>query len=79
MATVRPISTFILSATIRNASYLMSACTLEKSRIVLLPSVEVQAAFDVDAAFARACSASTSLSGGDNHLGRFGADGVGVD
>jgi hypothetical protein len=24
------------------------------------------------------CSASTSLSGGDNHLGRFGADGVGV-
>ena len=25
------------------------------------------------------CSASTSLSGGDNHLGRFGADGVGVD
>jgi hypothetical protein len=27
---------------------------------------------------ARNCSASTSLSGGDNHLGRFGADGVGV-
>ena len=25
-----------------------------------------------------ACSASTSLSGSDNHLGRFGADGVGV-
>ena len=24
------------------------------------------------------CSASTSLSGGDNHLGRFEADGVGV-
>ena len=24
------------------------------------------------------CSASTSLSGSDNHLGRFGADGVGV-
>ena len=28
--------------------------------------------------FAQACSASTSLSGGDNHLGRFEADGVGV-
>ena len=26
-----------------------------------------------------ACSASTSLSGRDNHLGRFEADGVGVD
>ena len=25
------------------------------------------------------CSASTSLSGRDNHLGRFEADGVGVD
>jgi CRP/FNR family transcriptional activator FtrB len=54
MATVRPISTFILAATIRNAPYLMSARTLEKSRIVLLPSVDVQAVFDVDAAFARA-------------------------
>ena len=28
--------------------------------------------------WAEACSASTSLSGSDNHLGRFGADGVGV-
>ena len=27
----------------------------------------------------RPCSASTSLSGRDNHLGRFMADGVGVD
>ena len=54
MATVRPISTFILAATIRNAPYLMSARTLEKSRIVLLPSVDVQAVFGVDAAFARA-------------------------
>ncbi len=53
MATVHPISTFILAATIRNAPYLMSARTLEKSRIVLVPSVDVQTAFDVDAAFAR--------------------------
>ncbi len=54
MAIVRPISTFILAATIRNAPYLMSARTLEKTRIILLPSVDVQAVFDVDAAFARA-------------------------
>lgn len=52
LATVRPISTFILAATIRNAPYLMSARTLEKSRIVLIPSQDVRATFDVDGNFA---------------------------
>lgn len=54
MATVRPISTFILAATIRNAPCLMSARTLEKSRLVLIPSQDVRAIFDVDGNFARA-------------------------
>lgn len=54
MATVRPVSTFILAATIRDAPYLMSARTLEKSRIALVPSQDVRAVFNVDAAFARA-------------------------
>lgn len=54
MATVRPVSTFILAATIRDAPYLMSARTLEKSRIALLPSQDVRAIFDNDSAFARA-------------------------
>lgn len=54
MATVRPISTFILAATIRDAPYLMSARTLEKSRIALIPSQDVRATFDVDSNFARA-------------------------
>ncbi|WGR61351.1 transcriptional regulator [Paracoccus ferrooxidans] len=54
LATVRPISTFILAATIKNAPYLMSARTLEKSRIVLIPSQDVRAVFDVDGNFARA-------------------------
>lgn len=54
MATVRPISTFILAATIRDAPYLMSARTLEKSRIVLIPSQDVRSTFDVDNSFARA-------------------------
>ena len=54
LATVRPVSTFILAATIRNAPYLMSARTLEKSRIVLIPSQDVRAIFDVDGNFARA-------------------------
>lgn len=53
MATVRPLSTFILAATIRNAPYLMSARTLEKSRIVLIPSQDVRAIFDADGDFAR--------------------------
>jgi CRP/FNR family transcriptional activator FtrB len=54
MATVQPVSTFILAATIRDAPYLMSARTLEKSRIALIPSQEVRAIFDVDSGFARA-------------------------
>jgi CRP/FNR family transcriptional activator FtrB len=54
LATVRPVSTFILAATIRDAPYLMSARTLVKSRIVLLPSEDVRRIFDEDNAFARA-------------------------
>ncbi len=54
LATVRPVSTFILAATIREAPYLMSARTLEKSRIVLLPSEDVRSVFDNDSVFARA-------------------------
>lgn len=54
MATVRPISTFILAATIKDAPYLMSARTLEKSRVALIPSQDVRAIFDADSNFARA-------------------------
>nr|WP_272005903.1 helix-turn-helix domain-containing protein [Roseovarius sp. ZX-A-9] len=54
MAMVRPVSTFILAATIREAPYLMSARTLEKSRIALIPSQDVRRVFGQDAAFARA-------------------------
>jgi|TARA_R110001583_G_scaffold195356_1_gene372177 CRP/FNR family transcriptional activator FtrB len=51
--TVEPISTFILAATIKDAPYLMSARTLEKSRLILLPSSDVRRVFDADGAFAR--------------------------
>lgn len=51
---IRPVSTFILAATIRNAPYLMSARTLERSRIVMLPSQDVRQIFDEDSGFARA-------------------------
>lgn len=54
MATIHPISTFITAATIKDAPYLMSARTLQKSRIALIPSQDVRAVFDIDAQFARA-------------------------
>ena len=54
MATVRPVSTFILAATIKDVPYLMSAKTLEKSRIALIPSQDVRNVFATDHDFARA-------------------------
>lgn len=54
MATLRPVSTFILAATVRDRPYLMSARTLEKARIALIPSEDVRAIFERDGAFARA-------------------------
>lgn len=54
MQVVRPVASFILAATIKDAPYLMSARTLEKSRIVLLPSQDVRRVFVEDADFARA-------------------------
>lgn len=52
MAVVRPLGTFILAATIRDAPYLMSARTLERARIVLLPSTDLRAVFRDDSGFA---------------------------
>lgn len=54
MATLEPVSTFIVAATVKAAPYLMSARTLEKSRVVLVPSEDVRAIFDIDPTFARA-------------------------
>lgn len=54
LATTRPVTTFILAATIRDAPYLMAARTMMRARVVLIPSEDVRAAFDADPAFARA-------------------------
>ncbi|MFV0410850.1 MAG: helix-turn-helix domain-containing protein [Paracoccus sp. (in: a-proteobacteria)] len=54
MGVARPISAFILAACIRDAPYLMSARTLEASRIVLLPAADLRAAMRNDAGFAMA-------------------------
>lgn len=53
MAVVRPYETFMLAASVRHLPYLLSARTLQRSRIVTIPSVDVQAAIDGDSQFAR--------------------------
>lgn len=52
MALLRPVRSFILAACIRDAPYLMSARTLDRSRIVMIPSADVRAAFRSDPDFA---------------------------
>ncbi len=52
MAVVRPVSTFILAACIRDAPYLMSARTLERSRLILVHSSDLRAMFRRDSEFA---------------------------
>lgn len=50
---VRPVTTFILAAVIRDEVYLKSARTLTTSKILLLPAEAVRDVFGKDAAFAR--------------------------
>jgi CRP/FNR family transcriptional activator FtrB len=50
---VRPVTTFILAAVIRDEAYLKSARTLTTSKILLLPAEAVRDVFGKDAAFAR--------------------------
>lgn len=54
MGMVRPVGTFILAAVLRDAVYLMSARTYQKSKILLIPSENVREIFEKDEAFARA-------------------------
>lgn len=54
MGMVRPVGTFILAAVLKDAVYLMSARTCQKSKILLIPSENVREAFLQDEAFARA-------------------------
>lgn len=53
MAVVRPVGTFILAAALKDAVYLMSARTTEKSRVLMIPSENVRVVFETDDAFAR--------------------------
>jgi len=51
---LRPISTFILAAVIRDEVYLKSARTLTPAQILMIPAITVREVFARDAAFARA-------------------------
>lgn len=51
---IRPVTTFILAAVIRDDVYLKSARTLSAAQILMLPAQTVRDVFGRDAAFARA-------------------------
>ncbi len=51
---MRPVTTFILAAVIRDAVYLKSARTLTPAQILMIPAQTVRDVFGRDAAFARA-------------------------
>ena len=54
LSIVEPVGSFILAAVVKDAAYLMSARTLAKSRLLMIPAQNVRAIFEKDEAFARA-------------------------
>jgi CRP/FNR family transcriptional regulator, transcriptional activator FtrB len=54
MSTLAPVATFILAATITDRPYLMSARTIARSRIAMIPSEDVRLVFSDDRGFANA-------------------------
>ena len=54
MAMVSPVGTFILAAVLKDAAYLMSARTNQRSRILMIPSEDIRSAVEKDKSFAAA-------------------------
>ncbi|WP_419913218.1 cyclic nucleotide-binding domain-containing protein [Hoeflea sp.] len=54
MGMVTPVGTFILAAVLKDALYLMSARTCQRSKLLLVPSENIREVFQRDEAFARA-------------------------
>ncbi len=54
MMIVEPVATFILAAAVKDAVYLMSARTLEPSRLLMIPSLNVRRVFGEDPEFSKA-------------------------
>lgn len=61
MAVVRPVGSFILAAVIQDAPYLMSARTIERTKVVMIPASDLRAIFRRDTEFAM--SVVTELAG----------------
>ena len=53
LALIHPVSPFILAAVLKDAVYLMSARTIEKSRVLMIPSRDIRDIFERDVAFTR--------------------------
>jgi len=53
MTLLEPYSTFILAASIKDRPYLMSARTLTKTRIIMIPSEDIRRVFETDSDFAK--------------------------
>lgn len=53
MGMVRPVGTFILAAVLKDAVYLMSARTSQRSKVLMIPSENVRDVFQKDENFAR--------------------------
>lgn len=58
---IRPVTTFILAAVVRDEAYLKSARTLTTARILMIPAVSVRDMFGRDAHFARAVVTELAL------------------
>ncbi|MDH4989345.1 hypothetical protein QEZ48_00670 [Aquamicrobium lusatiense] len=54
MGVAHPVSTFILAACVNDEPYLMSARTLERSQIVMIPAADLRVALRRDSDFAMA-------------------------
>jgi CRP/FNR family transcriptional activator FtrB len=68
MAILRPVSTFILAAVVLDADALMSARTLERSEVLMMPGDAIRTAMRLDTRFATAVA--RDLAGGYRGLVR---------
>ena len=62
MTILTPYRTFIMAATIKDRPYLMSARTLTKSRIIMVPSEDIRSVFERDTEFAKSIVMEIAIS-----------------
>jgi CRP/FNR family transcriptional regulator, transcriptional activator FtrB len=72
MAVILPVGTFILAACVRDLPYLMSARTLEPSRLLMVPASDLRAMFRKDPEFA--VSIVVELAGAFRSMARHAKD-----